>query len=325
MSPTTLASAGSITATECGYTVTGAATPEPPRVASNAAAAATATRTAAASGNQRRRSLEPVGGGGGSGRRAEGGILLQDRPFELAERRPRLDPELGAERDAAVAVDLERLGLAAGPVERRHQLPRMRSRSGCCATSVAQLAYERAVAAEREIGVDPVLERDEPELLEPFRLRPRERLVHEVGERGPAPEGEARPQPLRRGARVSVFQQPPALAGQPDEPVGVALLAARSAACSRAGATRAARASRAPGPAPAPCADARRTPGRCWRPSRAASRPRARRSGGRATPPRSRAEAAARGLPAASLPRAVRTSRSRRPGAGQGRGSRASS
>ena len=48
--------------------------------------------------------------------------MLQDRPLELAESRAGLDPELVLERDTALAEYLERLGLAAGPVERRHQL-----------------------------------------------------------------------------------------------------------------------------------------------------------------------------------------------------------
>ena len=57
---------------------------------------------------------------------------------------------------------------------------------------LAQLAHECTVPAEGEVRVDPVLEHNEPELFEPFRLEEREWLVHEVGERRPAPEREGR-------------------------------------------------------------------------------------------------------------------------------------
>ena len=109
-----------------------------------------------------------------------------------------------------------------------------------------QLADERAVPAEREIGVDPVLERGEPELLEPVRLRPRERLVREVGERRAAPERER----LAAAAPTRSRRLRPRAAAGPRRTAGRTgrrrTARARSAACSRAGATPAARASRAP-------------------------------------------------------------------------------
>jgi hypothetical protein len=46
------------------------------------------------------------------------------------------------------------------------------------------------VTAERQVGLDAVLERGEPEFLEPPRLRLGERLVGEVCERRAAPEPE---------------------------------------------------------------------------------------------------------------------------------------
>ena len=60
-----------------------------------------------------------------------------------------------------------------------------------------ELACERAVAARVEVGVDPRLQRCQPRLLEPRRLRLRERLEGEVGERLSAPERE-------RAVRVAV-------------------------------------------------------------------------------------------------------------------------
>jgi hypothetical protein len=51
-----------------------------------------------------------------------------------------------------------------------------------------ELADERRVAAEREVRVDPQLERGEAKLFEPRDLALRERLVCEVGERRSLPE-----------------------------------------------------------------------------------------------------------------------------------------
>ena len=63
-----------------------------------------------------------------------------------------------------------------------------------------ELACERAVAARVEVGVDPRLQRGQPRFLEPRRLRLRERLEGEVGERLPPPERE-------RAVRVAVGDQ----------------------------------------------------------------------------------------------------------------------
>ena len=91
---------------------------------------------------------------------------------------------------------------------------------------LAQLGHERLVPAERELGVDPILERLEPELLEPVDVRARERLVGQVGERTAPPERQRRPQPIRRCADVAVFEQPAAFTGQALEPLGIELIRA---------------------------------------------------------------------------------------------------
>ena len=53
-----------------------------------------------------------------------------------------------------------------------------------------ELGDQRGVMTEREVGLDAVLERDQPQLLEPRDLVLRERLVGEIGQRRPAPERE---------------------------------------------------------------------------------------------------------------------------------------
>src|SRR5215204_5860817 len=86
-----------------------------------------------------------------------------------------------------------------------------------------ELGDERRVAAEREVGVDPVLERGEPLLLEPRDLRLRERLVAEVGERTPAPQRERLPQLVGGGGRVAPLERLAAGVRQRGEALGVQL------------------------------------------------------------------------------------------------------
>ena len=51
-----------------------------------------------------------------------------------------------------------------------------------------QLPDHLGVAAQRELGLDRLLDRSHPQILEPGYLGLGERLVREVGERRPAPE-----------------------------------------------------------------------------------------------------------------------------------------
>jgi hypothetical protein len=66
-----------------------------------------------------------------------------------------------------------------------------------------QLGNELRAAAYGEIGLDPLLERQQPSLLEPFGFGGGKRLVEDVGERRAAPERQRAPQRLARGHGVS--------------------------------------------------------------------------------------------------------------------------
>jgi hypothetical protein len=76
--------------------------------------------------------------------------------------------------------------------------PRNRSRRGCRRTSPLELGDELGVLAQRKFGIDPVLDRDQPPLLEPLDLDLRERLVRDVVERPTSPECEGFAQLLGR-------------------------------------------------------------------------------------------------------------------------------
>ena len=121
-------------------------------------------------------------------------------------------PKLVDERLPRRAVGLERLGLPPGAVEREHQLAAQALAQRVLGDERLELGHERRVPAERELGLDPLLERREPQLLEPLDGRARERLVREVGERRPAPEVERLAEQRGRGRGVVVAASAPASA-----------------------------------------------------------------------------------------------------------------
>ncbi|MEZ5100241.1 MAG: hypothetical protein R3C15_10680 [Thermoleophilia bacterium] len=153
-------------------------------------------------------------------------VLLQHPPFQLPQAARRLDAELLCQMPTERLVRRERVGLAAGAVQREHELTAEPLPVGVLVDEAGELRRERWRTAEREVGVDAVLEAREPLLLQPRRLCACERL-RELGERRPAPERERLAQPGRRARRVAAGQRRPALLGELHEAVEVERLAAR--------------------------------------------------------------------------------------------------
>jgi hypothetical protein len=75
-----------------------------------------------------------------------------------------------------------------------------------------ELADQRGVPAEREIGVDPILERREALLLQPRSLALRKPLIRKVRQRRPAPQRQRVPQPSARELRITPRERVAALA-----------------------------------------------------------------------------------------------------------------
>ncbi len=139
-------------------------------------------------------------------------VLAEDRGLELAELGTGVDAELLDERLPRGSVGGERVGLTARAVERQHQL-RPRPLSECLRLDEClELSDELGVPAESEIGLDPLLERDRAQLLQPGDLGLGERLVEEVRERRPAPERERLAEnALGRSGVTSLARRPPLL------------------------------------------------------------------------------------------------------------------
>ena len=93
---------------------------------------------------------------------------------------------------------MQRLGLAVGAVEGEHELAAEALPQRVAGDERLQLADELGVAAEREVGLDPLFERRQLQLVQARDLRLCERLVGEVGQGGAPPEGE-RPAQLLGG------------------------------------------------------------------------------------------------------------------------------
>ena len=87
-----------------------------------------------------------------------------------------------------------------------------------------ELTHQRLVAAERQVGLDAVLDYDQMQLVEPGDLVLSERLVGEVGQGRPATEFERPSQVLGGAVRVALVERLTPLSGEALEAVGVHLI-----------------------------------------------------------------------------------------------------
>src|SRR5205823_2200027 len=133
----------------------------------------------------------------------EAGIVLEHFPLELLQLETRLDPELLAQRLPRAAVELERVGLPARAVEGEHQLGARALAQRLAGDELLQLGHEPRVPAEREIGLDSLLEGGQPGILEPRSCVTGEGLGPELGEGGSPPELERFTEAFCRGLRVA--------------------------------------------------------------------------------------------------------------------------
>jgi hypothetical protein len=147
--------------------------------------------------------------------------MPEDLQLESLQRRPRVDAELLDQRPAPALVHVQRVGLPATAVEREHQLAAQALAEHVLGDQRLELRHKLALAAERQVRVDAVLERREPQLLQPRDLALRVRLAAELGERLAVPERERVAQERRPLGRIVVLPRP---GDQRLEPRGVDLV-----------------------------------------------------------------------------------------------------
>ena len=97
-------------------------------------------------------------------------------------------PSSSTRASARILVGVQGLRLPARPVQRRHQIPPQTLAERVLGDQCLELSDQLVVAPEREVGVDPQLDRCQPDLLEPGDRRLGEALVGEVRERRAPPQ-----------------------------------------------------------------------------------------------------------------------------------------
>ena len=153
--------------------------------------------------------------------------MVQNRTLELLQGQARLETELVGECTPPVAIDIERFGLTANLVEGEHELAAQPLAQRVRANERLELGNHGASAAQREIGVDPLLGCLHSELLQACDLPASELLVGEVGQRRAAPQPERLGQHGLRGFGLTSNEQRPTLTKEPFERARVELVMAK--------------------------------------------------------------------------------------------------
>jgi hypothetical protein len=117
-------------------------------------------------------------------------VLAQDPLVQLAQLDARLNADLIDEPPPRHHKGIERLGLTARPVQRKHPLGTQALAQRVLLDQPLQLAQRLLLAPRRELGVHRQLGRAQPQLVKPADLDPGERLVRDVGQRRTAPQRE---------------------------------------------------------------------------------------------------------------------------------------
>ena len=143
--------------------------------------------------------------------------------MQLAQATPRLDTQFVDQRAAGVVVGGQRIGLATRAVEGHHQLLAQPLAQRLPPDQLLKLCDQLGVPPELELRFDSFLDRRAAQLLQPARLRLREGLVGEIGERWAAPQVERGRQPFGGTGRVAPGQVGASRGHQILEPVEVDL------------------------------------------------------------------------------------------------------
>ena len=163
----------------------------------SAASTVTVLRSSARSGR--------AGGGSTPAGASRAGSRRSTARWTLLELAARLRPELVDEGPPSLHVRLERVRLPTGAVERDDQLAPKALAVRVPGDELLELGHQRCVPADREIGLDPLLERGVPELLE-VRRGVAGGLAGEVGERRAAPERQRLGEALGRNRRLGTVR-----------------------------------------------------------------------------------------------------------------------
>jgi len=107
--------------------------------------------------------------------------VVEDPPLELPQLVARLESEIVDEQLPALPVDGQRICLPPRSIEREHELGPGPLAQRMGRDDWFELRDRLPVPAELELAVDPLLDRRQPQLLEPFALVAGERLELDAG------------------------------------------------------------------------------------------------------------------------------------------------
>ena len=152
----------------------------------------------------------PIAARVGRGAELECRILHEYLLLQLAKRQARLEPEPLDQQRPRLRVDRERVSLAPRAVESEHQLPAKAFVQRMRPNQAIQFANEPGMPPQREVALDPLLERREAQLLEPARLGEQKSVAGSVRERVSAPQRKCLLQSGRSLARPALSERSPA-------------------------------------------------------------------------------------------------------------------
>ena len=186
--PATASFAGSMMATALAGTAGGDESEPLATTTTATSAAATSNAATRATARRPRRLADASGAERRPGRgQVERRVLVQDRRVKTAQLGTRLHASLPHQHAAGVAVGLERVGLASGPVQGEHSLGVDPLAQRVRRDELVELAQHLAVIAGRQRSIDRELAGAQPLLVETPDLRAGEGLVGDVVERPAAP------------------------------------------------------------------------------------------------------------------------------------------
>jgi hypothetical protein len=99
-----------------------------------------------------------------------------------------VQPELLVDLRASRAVAVQRLHLAARAVQGQHQVCPPRLAQGVLGHERLELAHQRGMAPELQLGLDALLHHGQAQLLQPLDVQARRRLELEVSQRRATPQ-----------------------------------------------------------------------------------------------------------------------------------------
>jgi hypothetical protein len=125
-------------------------------------------------------------------------VLAEDPLLQPLQLLARFDPELLHQLRPRPAIGGQRVGLAAGPVQRQHQLSVEGFAEGVRTGQGFEFGDQLAVPAHLELGLDPLLQRGQPEVLQTLGGSCGKRWLPNIHQWSPPPQCERRSEELGR-------------------------------------------------------------------------------------------------------------------------------